>query len=71
MADEKTVKGRTLVSFHHEGVNYKPDAVISVAPNVMKGLAASGSVDPHPDAVEYAEGLAAKAKAKADAAAEL
>lgn len=70
MADDKAVKARVLVSLHHDGAHHKPDAVISAAPNVIKGLAASGSVDPHLDAVEYAEGLAAKAKAKADAALE-
>lgn len=68
MADN-SIKARVLAAFHHEGVQHKPDAIISGTPNVIKGLAASGSVDPHPDAVEYAEGLAAKAKLLADAAA--
>jgi len=36
MASEMIVKARVLASLHHEGVNYKPDDVISVAPNVMK-----------------------------------
>lgn len=63
------VKARVLATTHHEGVYHKPDAIISGSPSVIKGLAASGTVDPHPEAVEYAESLAAKTKLLAEAAA--
>lgn len=52
----------------HEGKPYAPNDIISASATVIKSF--EGSVDPHEDAVAYAEGLAAKAKAKADDALE-
>jgi hypothetical protein len=63
----KLVKARVLIQMGHEGETYAPNDIISASAAAIKAYEAQGSVDSNADAVAYVEGLAAKAKAKADA----
>lgn len=55
---------RVLTAIHVDGALVPPDAVIKLPAETLDHYVAAGSVDPHPDAVKYAEKLAAdKAKA--------
>jgi hypothetical protein len=67
-AAPKLVDARVLVKMTHEGKSYAVNDIISASAQVIKSF--EGSVDPHEDAVGYAKGLIAKAKAKADDALE-
>ena len=53
MATKKTetTKARVLVA----GAYGQPDAVVELTPEQLKQAQAAGQVDPHPDAVAYAE----------------
>lgn len=70
MAEEKQVKARVLVAIRYEEELHQPNTVISAPASVIKGWHTQGSVDPHEDAVAYAEDLNAKAATKAKAAAD-
>lgn len=48
-------KARVLCAVTVNGVQYQPDDLIEAEAEVIAGL--GGSVDPHPDAVAYCEGL--------------
>lgn len=63
MADAKTKKVRVLAHISHDGEPHKPNAVLELTDAEIK--AHGGDVDPHPDAVAYAEELAADAAAAA------
>lgn len=52
---EKAVKARVLSKITIDGVMYEPDRIVEVDPASLESL--MGHVDPHPDAVAYAEKL--------------
>ncbi|KQY51190.1 hypothetical protein [Lysobacter sp. Root494] len=53
----KTTKVRVLSALQHNGVRYQPNAVIELDAESLEELQLQGRVDPHPDAVKYAESL--------------
>lgn len=62
MAEPKTKKVRVLTATHHKGQTLPHNAVVEMTDQEIKANA--GSVDPHPDAVAYAEQLIAGAAPK-------
>lgn len=49
------MKARTLRATNIEGVEYPVDSVLDLSPRLLRALESVGAIDPHPDAVEYAE----------------
>ena len=56
-AKSKPTRARVLLRTVVDGVSYAPDDVIELDANEIAALADSGEVDPHPDAIAYAESL--------------
>jgi hypothetical protein len=63
MADAKTKKVRVLTETRHKGDVLKHNQVVEMTDDEIKAQA--GAVDPHPDAVAHAEGVAAEIAAAA------
>lgn len=54
---EGTARARVLYGTEIDGRRFSPDDVVEADAALIAVLAESGVVDPHPDAVEYAESL--------------
>lgn len=63
MADAKAKKVRVLTETRHKDQVLKHNQVVEMTDDEIKAQA--GAVDPHPDAVAYAEGVAAAITAAA------